>query len=248
MTRLAATTVLVLVAAAVASAQPMTRCASCHLANMTRVPAPEHLGEWQRSAHAKQGVGCHECHGGDPWTYVAADLHKGILSPAHAASPVNGSNLTQTCARCHRADAQAFAHTMHAALAHAGERRAPTCTTCHGAMRAVVPSPAALERQCAECHPAGSVRAEYPALLRTSIEALNALGARADALDEAIKAVPEHARRVELLVALYNARAALKTSIAAVHGFDVRQVNERVDVARRELDAVASSANAAIKR
>jgi hypothetical protein len=65
-------------------------------------------------------------------------------------------------------------------------------------MRAQVPSPATLEARCASCHPEGSPRGAYPALMRQGIEALNALQLRADALDDAVARVPEHAWRVEL--------------------------------------------------
>jgi len=223
-----------------AAAQPMTRCAACHFANMSSVPGPEHLGEWQQSAHARQQVGCDKCHGGDPWSVLPAEAHRGVVHPSNPASPVNAANLADTCGRCHRANAQAFNGSAHNALAKAGERRGPTCATCHGTMRAQVPSPAALEARCTACHPAGSQRGEYPALMRTAVESLNALRARADALDDAVARVPEHARRVELLVALYNSRLTIKEAIARVHTFDAQAVAERLAAVRRQLDTLAT--------
>jgi hypothetical protein len=239
------TAVLIVAAAGRVSAQPMTRCAACHFANVQDVPAPDYLADWQHSAHARHVVGCHECHGGDPWTYVPADAHRGVLGPTRASSPVAAANLVRTCARCHQAVTQAFAGTLHQTLARTGEWRAPDCTTCHGAMSATVPSPAALEARCADCHRPGSVRAEYPALMRGGIEELNALRARADALDDAIARVPEHSRRVELLVAMYNTRQSLKECLARVHAFNVQQLNVAVDAARRQLDDLARASAAA---
>ena len=239
------TAAFILGAGAGVSAQPMTRCASCHVANVQQVPAPNYLTDWQHSAHARHVVGCHECHGGDPWTYVSADAHRGVLGPTRASSPVAAANLVRTCARCHQDVARAFSATLHQTLVQAGEWRAPDCTTCHGAMSASVPSPAALERRCADCHQPGSARAAYPALMRDGLEALNGLRARADAVDDAIARVPEHSRRVELLVAMYNARRSLKEAIARVHAFDVQELNVAVGGARRRLDDLARACAAA---
>lgn len=232
---------------ALALAQPMTRCAACHFANMSHVPAPEHLGEWQQSAHARQLVGCDKCHGGDPWSFLPAEAHRGVVHPSNPSSPVNTANLIDTCGRCHRANAQAFSGSRHQSLAALDPRRAPDCTTCHGAMRARVPSPAALEIRCGECHPAGSPRGEYPALMRAAVEGLNALRARADALDDAVAQVPEHARRVELLVALYNARVTIKEAVARAHTFDAQALNERLAAARKQLDALAVASTEGVR-
>ena len=239
------TAALVVTAVAHVSAQTMTRCASCHFANVQDVPSPDYLDDWQQSAHAKHVVGCHECHGGDPWTVLPADAHREVLAPTHPLSPVASRNLVRTCARCHPGIAKAFSGTLHQTLVQAGDTRAPDCATCHGPMRETVPSPAALEARCAECHPAGSARAAYPALMRNGIEALNALRARADAIDDAIARVPEHSRRVELLVAMYSTRQSLKESMARVHAFDVQQLNVALAAARRQLDDLARASAAA---
>jgi cytochrome c7-like protein/cytochrome c554/c'-like protein len=230
-----------------ALAQPMTRCATCHFANMSSVPAPEHLGEWQRSAHARHQVGCDKCHGGDAWSFVPDEAHRGVLHPTNPASPVHVTNLVTTCGRCHRANAASFNGSLHHSLVTAAERRAPNCTTCHGAMRAEVPSPAALEQRCAECHPAGSPRADYAGLMRAAVESLNALRARVDALDDTVARVTEHARRVELLVALHNARTVIKDAVAKMHSFDVQTLNERLDAARRQIDSLAVASNDSVR-
>lgn len=239
------TAALIVAAVGRVSAQSVTRCGSCHFANVQRVPSPDYLADWQESAHASHVVGCHECHGGDPWTVLAADAHRGVLAPTHPLSPVASRNLVRTCARCHQGIARAFSATLHQTLVQAGDMRAPDCATCHGPMRATVPSPAALEARCAECHPTGSVREAYPALMRAGIEALHALRARADTVDEAIARVPEHSRRVELLVAMYNTRQSLKESMARVHAFDVQQLDVAIAAARRQLDDLARASAAA---
>lgn len=227
----------ILVAAPPASAQ-VTRCAACHLANLAHVPGAEHVSDWQRSAHAKHNVGCQECHGGNPWSFEPREAHRGILHPSLPTSPVNRLNLVETCARCHQRIALAFSTTLHATLVQLDERRAPTCTTCHGVMSARVPSPATLESRCGVCHPAGSARGDYPARMREAIEALNAQRERADALQDEVERLSEYSTRVTLLVALIDTRTVLNEAVAAVHRIDPQSILEQSAAARRRLDVV----------
>jgi cytochrome c7-like protein/cytochrome c554/c'-like protein len=233
--------VLLAVALAIGGAadagQPLTRCASCHFANMTTVPAPEHLGDWQRSAHARHGVGCNQCHGGDPWTYEPVQAHRGVLSPIDPASPVNSENLVRTCAPCHASITQAFSSGVHRQVPIGDARRAPTCTACHGVMSARVPSPAGLESRCGSCHPAGS-RSDYAGTMRRALEALNVERVRADVLDGDIERTTDRTRRAELTIAVRDIRLALAGAVAAAHTFDIPAINERVGDARRRLDAL----------
>ena len=215
-----------------------SRCAECHFANMSSVPAPQHLGDWQQSMHGKRNVDCDKCHGGDPMTFQPVEAHVGVLNSENPASPVFRANLVQTCAPCHERNTSAVRRSIHQALVRADDPRAPTCTTCHGVMSARVPSPAALESRCAACHPSGSVRGEYPGLMHDGVERLNAQRDRADVLEQAIEKVTDRTRRVELLAALYDARTALKEAVAGAHTFDVRTLVERVDAAKRRLDLV----------
>jgi nitrate/TMAO reductase-like tetraheme cytochrome c subunit len=234
--------ILLFVLGAVASAQSTTsRCAECHFANMSSVPAPQHLGDWQQSAHGKSDVGCDKCHGGDPTTFQPAEAHRGVLNSDNPASPVHRANLARTCVSCHARNAAAFAQTVHQSLVQAGDLRAPTCVSCHGVMSARVPSPSALEQRCATCHPAGSARGAYPGVVRAAVEALDVQRRRADELEKAILGVSEHTRRVALLASLFDARGALKEAIAGVHNFDIRAMHEHVDMARRRLDLTTSA-------
>jgi hypothetical protein len=234
-----------LVAATTASsafAQTTTsRCAECHFANMSSVPAPQHLGDWQQSPHGKRGIGCDKCHGGDPMTFQPAEAHRGVLNSDNPASPVNRANLVRTCAPCHERNATAFRGSLHQVLLRGDDARAPTCVTCHGVMLARVPSPAALESRCAQCHPAGSARGEYPSLMRAGVESLNIQRQRAEDLQPAVERIPDRERRVELLASLYDARTALKDAIAGAHTFDLRTLTERVDTAKRRLDLITAA-------
>jgi cytochrome c554/c'-like protein len=234
-----------LVAATTASsafAQTTTsRCAGCHFANMTSVPAPQHLGDWQQSPHGKRGVGCEKCHGGDSMTFQPAEAHRGVLNSNNPASPVYRANLGRTCAPCHERNAAAFGGSRHQVLVRADDARAPTCVTCHGVMLARVPSPAALESRCAACHPSDSALSDYPGVMRASVENLNAQRERADELQKSIERITDRTRRVELLASVNDARTAIKEAIAGVHTFDLRTLTERVDTAKRRLDLLTAA-------
>lgn len=238
-------TIVAMLGAVPGGAQPiMTECASCHLANRATVPSPEHLMEWQQSAHAKQGIGCDKCHGGDPWSAQPIIAHRGVIGPASSRSPVHRVNLVRTCAPCHSWIAQAFSSSLHQTLVQADERRAPTCVTCHGVMSARVPLPSALETKCAACHPPGSVREAYPGRMRVTVEALNRLSIRATALEGDVSRLPDPGQRVELMLALTHAHSTIKVAIARVHGFDLEGAADRTGVAERQLDAVAAAVRA----
>jgi len=228
--------------AAPAAAQPITRCAACHIANLAHVPGGEHVGEWQRSAHARQGVGCHECHGGNQWAIEAGEAHRGVLGPAHPLSPVNRLNVATTCARCHRRNALAYGTTLHATLVDIEDRRAPVCTTCHGIMSARVPSPATLEARCASCHPPGSPRASYPGRMRDALEGLTVEQTRAAALQDQVERMTDYSTRVALLGSLLDAREQLKTAVEAIHRLDPLAVVQETAAVKRRLDRVAASA------
>ena len=157
---------------AAAGAQTSSRCASCHFANLERVPAADWLGDWAQSPHARHGVGCERCHGGDALTEQPQLAHRGVLPAANPDSPVHPGNLAATCAGCHRANANAFEGSRHQTLIDLGDTRAPTCATCHGIMRARTISPTELEARCATCHPADLVRVDNAAVMRAALETL----------------------------------------------------------------------------
>ena len=233
---LVAAAALALAVAAPMAAQPVTRCAACHLANLSRATGGEHVGEWQRSPHAKRGVGCHECHGGNPWALEAGEAHRGVYGPAHPLSLVNRQNLARTCARCHERNARAFATTRHATLVELDDRRAPVCTTCHGVMSARVPAPATLEARCGVCHPSGSPRATYPARMRDALEALVAEQTRSAALQNQAERMTDATARAATLAALIDARELLKEAVASIHRLDPVAATSQTTLVAQKLD------------
>lgn len=115
-------------------------CYDCHSAvNDTQARISE---EWKDSAHGNAGVGCAECHGGDPTT----DQITKAMDPAAGYSKAPGRGETVAlCGSCH-ADAarmkasglstdqysKYFASVHGQRLIAAGDERVAICTDCHG--------------------------------------------------------------------------------------------------------------------
>jgi len=107
-------------------------CAQCH------ADAQEAYSHSMHSKAAKAGqaaANCQDCHGG---------AHQ-VLAPGDAKSPVNHSNIPNTCGRCHGQkflvqpngeSAQTFMsyqESVHGVAIEKGSQKAAVCTDCHGA-------------------------------------------------------------------------------------------------------------------
>lgn len=239
----AAACVLALAARPAAAQASFGRCAECHFANLLDVPGAAHLTEWERSAHARHGVGCERCHGGDPTTVHPVEAHRGVLDSRNPASPVNRANLPQTCGACHAASLKAFGRSRHASLLAHGDAGAPSCSTCHGAMTARVPSPRVLEAQCARCHPAsapGEGRAHAAAALLTDVDRLDLDLANVDWL---LPGVRDSARRQQLDQARAKAGEAMTGIADAVHAFNLTLARQRTEAARAQVNDLLQRLN-----
>jgi hypothetical protein len=201
----------ILLVASPAAPQQATSCKVCHTSSGASLPTFHRTDDWNRSPHA--AVGCQTCHGGDALNGQPVDAHRGVRDAASPFSTMHPANVTRTCGLCHPATAAAFGGTIHQILIDAGDRRAPTCATCHGLAFTHVPSAAEAERICATCHRPGTVRGSYPAAMRAAIDALNARRAR-------VEAVPPGAARDQ-------ARLAIAASVAALHRMDPRTIADQ---------------------
>ena len=110
--------------------------------------------DWKGSVHAREGVACDACHGGDRSEPLYADAHRGILGASDPRSPIHAYTIPATCGECHQPQLKEFQRSRHFLLLRTDERelRAPTCVTCHGAMHTTALSPAAVADQCRLCH------------------------------------------------------------------------------------------------
>ena len=107
------------------------RCLNCHASRM-----PKLVEGWEHSTHAKNGVGCYECHKAEKGDMTAKQGHFSfnvqlVVSPAR-------------CGSCHQEQYEGFAMSGHAAAFDTikflpmresnPELFETSCTTCHGSV------------------------------------------------------------------------------------------------------------------
>ncbi len=106
------------------------KCGECH---------PEERVSFASSVHAREGVGCTSCHGGDDAVLESQPAHRGAFRSLSGRSEISG-----VCAECHAShekmrpynlpvDQYALYQTSeHGIAIAAGDERAAVCTDCHG--------------------------------------------------------------------------------------------------------------------
>ena len=127
------------------------QCVMCHQTERLPISLGHSFEEWRASEHARAGVGCEKCHGGDPGAKEARVAHQGVLPALDPNSMVSTKRLAATCGACHAPQYKEYATTVHAKQVQESGRGA-TCYTCHGSMATSLPSAATLSARCAECH------------------------------------------------------------------------------------------------
>jgi hypothetical protein len=144
--------IIFLATAASASATWLdNQCVNCHEAEQSPISLGHSFEEWRSSRHARAGVGCDKCHGGDPSVADREAAHEGVLAARESGSLVHVTRLAETCGSCHSTELKAYASTVHARQVAEREQGA-TCSTCHGSMATSYPSSAELSYRCAACH------------------------------------------------------------------------------------------------
>jgi Class III cytochrome C family len=110
------------------------QCATCH---------EQEVKSFATSAHARLGESaCASCHG---------SVHE--LVTAESLAPAK-------CKECHAEEVKEFADSIHGQAAKNGDRDAPKCVSCHGAIQEVKPASEAdptvarknLAGTCTKCH------------------------------------------------------------------------------------------------
>lgn len=218
-----------------ASAQ-QSRCADCHVANPS-APGQSHVGDYTRSAHGRQNIGCESCHRGDPSTFEKLQAHRGIVNGGDKKSPVHATNLPTTCGSCHTAQRDEFEKTRHFELLSAGDRKGPTCVTCHGNAGMTLLSPKSLESQCNSCHGPGKTapRPERAKNARGMLESVRDSRAALKEAERLIKNVKDGEQRAKLSLQASSARQELKLAVAAGHIFVYDELARRVDRSRAQM-------------
>jgi hypothetical protein len=158
-----------------------TVCVQCHGGQPGHLGAP--VQAWQGSVHQRNGISCHDCHGGDPTDFAnAMSPERGFLgTPEHAAIP-------EFCGRCHVGVLDDYRESAHGLKVAQGGAQ---CATCHGS-HAVQEAHLNLinEQDCTRCHDYGRAALIKAALAETDarfaglgdeFERLKRLGVNVDA-------------------------------------------------------------------
>jgi len=237
-----------LMAAAVAGAQPGSRCADCHYAQVSP-PDPDHLLDWERSAHARHNVGCERCHGGNPRVFEPFLAHAGILDSSDRRSPVNRANLPATCGRCHVGPFVAFQDSRHYQLLQSRDAEGPTCSTCHDSVAGRLLSPKALESQCNVCHGPGEVapRDDRAKHAREMYEALHAVRTQLKIAKQLIDHVADKQRRADLMDLYASAQVPVTRAVDAGHTFVYDELQAHLTTAQQRVDRLMAALNTRVE-
>jgi Cytochrome c7 and related cytochrome c/Cytochrome c554 and c-prime len=222
-----------------------SRCADCHLANPD---APGHVYEWDRSAHARNNVGCDACHGGDASTFDSIMAHRGILNSGNPSSPVNRANIPRTCGSCHSGPFVAFQSSQMFALLQAGNPDVPVCTTCHTAVGGQLLSPRALEARCQRCHAADKPGShpEFPGQGRRNLEAIQEIRDLLRQAQPLIRRIRDTQVRQQFEEQYQQAEVPILEAVDLQHAFRYEASEERQAVSRQRAEALLNElANAA---
>jgi nitrate/TMAO reductase-like tetraheme cytochrome c subunit len=155
-------------AAASGAASGKNSCVECHSLMGDELAAP--IAAIQDDVHAKRGLSCADCHGGDP----QQDDPEQSMNPqkGFVGTPKSG-DVARFCGKCHsdadfmkkftpslRVDQEAEYHTsVHGKLVKQGDQKPATCISCHGfhGVKAVSDPnapvyPLNVAQTCGRCH------------------------------------------------------------------------------------------------
>ena len=131
-------------------------CVGCHSLQSGATEGGHGFAAWKSSPHARAGVTCEACHGGDPAAADPADAHKGVTRSGDPASRVYFTRVPLTCGQCHASEMAYFRTSVHYARLQS-DGRGPNCVTCHGSMATRVLTPDSALGTCTACHAPGGV-------------------------------------------------------------------------------------------
>lgn len=131
--------------------------------------------ELQDSVHAREGIRCSDCHGGDSKAQTVAGAHTNNFRPSF-----DRKQLVQLCAGCHSDQARMkpygiptdqfalYSTSVHGQKWMQGDARVAVCSDCHGSHRVLAPedpkSPVFRENitaTCGKCHSNPDLMKDY---------------------------------------------------------------------------------------
>ena len=146
-------------------------CVDCHRKQQGSKYLGHNYKDWEKSIHAKSGVGCEACHGGNAETPDPVKAHQGVLSSKDKNSKIYFQNVPATCGTCHTEELKEFETSAHyKMLLRTG--KGPNCLTCHGAMATTILSYSDWDKTCSLCHGKPTQAAKALSLIRAIKESL----------------------------------------------------------------------------
>ena len=232
---------------ALGGTQAQTSCVDCHtsqeeLAVSKGDPRDVHLSDFRETLHYRTGVGCQACHGGDGSSYNKWVAHRGVDPSQRSSSRTHVDSVPETCGSCHGTLFAAFAFHEHYELFLDGDRRSPTCTTCHGAVGGSAIRQA-LPTRCGVCHsddpdavaePVGE-RAEELQRLMGDVRAVRRK------VQSRIERIKDSARRHDLDEGYYLAEASYLEATDDGHGFRWDDWREKILETQEAFDALLAA-------
>lgn len=212
------------------------RCITCHETLLPSTQRAHDFAEWRNSVHARKGVTCDQCHGGNPTASDMKQAHQGVIRSTQPTSPLYFNRIADACGKCHTEEAAEYKKSFHAKeLSRAG--RGPNCTTCHGSMATRILNPQELEQTCSLCHSLRPVASE-------ALVTLNQAGAAlARWKDEAAKAKTRGQWTSDQESALASAEKLYQNVQRKWHSLDMQTVIDQ----SRQMIATAKQATQSLK-
>lgn len=210
-------------------------CIACHSTTFSPTEMGNKYLEWHFSAHKEKGVGCDQCHGGNPKAIGKDQSHEGMLPAKALSSKINQWNQPETCGKCHQTTVKAFVDSKHYQRLKSSET-GPSCSTCHGHMgSSIIYSPMEIANLCASCHATvngiSPTRLDISKRARSVMESLqrsdymiswaNLLLVRAKEQKHSVRAEQEEMNEVN---------RSMKRALDQWHTFDLDRVGDRYDV------------------
>ena len=213
-----------------ALAQEETVCIQCHAGQSGYLATP--VEHWRGSIHARNGISCQDCHGGDPTDFAMA------MSPERGFIGVpEYTEVPDFCGRCHVGVQEDYAASAHGQAIDAGGAQ---CVVCHGA-HAVEKAEIDLinPQDCSRCHEYGRAGEIKSAIQETEqiitnveqeIEQLHLRGITTEQMENSLFDLRNRYRRLFHSVEVDKVRAETR-------GFqnELTEIKEEIDEIHAEL-------------
>lgn len=198
-----------------------TVCIRCH-GGQAKEYLKKPVALWGTSVHSKNGISCHNCHGGDP-----NDFDKAMTTEAGFIGPPTKEEVPAFCGRCHIGVKDNYLQSAHGKAFLEG--RGPHCVTCHSNHAVQVASPELInQKTCSRCHEYG--RAEE---IKQAISSTDQMIARLQT------ALPPLHRQGIATKGLENRLFALRNEFHQLfHSVDIDAIKKESAGYRKQLGAI----------